>query len=158
MTIRAILFSALALCACAQTPPPAPPAPEPTPAPLPQPRTEHGRLVYDDMVRLNAELTAPGVAAAQIGQTANLGDGLSVRPIAIIEDSRCPRGTRCLWPGRMRILALVAGVETELTLDEAHETAHGAVVFAVASPSAWADWPSGELGPRPANRFGFRRD
>lgn len=111
-----------------------------------------------DLDRLDAELRAPGVVSAEVGQTADLGAGLTVRPYAIVEDSRCPRNAACLWEGRMRIRAAVSGVERELTLGQMLETPDGVVAFVVASPGTWAEWPSDELGPRPAYRFGFRRE
>jgi hypothetical protein len=120
-------------------------------------RTELGRLIQADMARLERELSAPGIVATEIGATADLGNGLNVRPIAIIEDSRCPQNVDCLWAGRMRIRASVSGRDVELQLGETTQTPSGAVEFAIASPGAWADWPSDELGPRPAYRFGFRR-
>jgi hypothetical protein len=136
--MRALLFSVLALAACASPAPP--PSPAPTSAPQPAP-----------------QVSAPGIVATEIGATADLGNGLNVRPIAIIEDSRCPQNVDCLWAGRMRIRASVSGRDVELQLGETTQTPSGAVEFAIASPGAWADWPSDELGPRPAYRFGFRR-
>jgi hypothetical protein len=109
------------------------------------------------LARLDAELHAPGVVSAGAGELADLGGGLTVRPFAIIEDSRCPHNTQCLWAGRLRIRAAVSGRESELTLGEALQTPNGTIVFVVASPVAWSEWPSAELGPRPAHRFGFRR-
>ncbi len=155
--MRAFLFSVLLLTACAT---PAP-APQPTPTPAPQPalqvRTDLGRQVQADMARLDRELRAPGIYATEIGATANLGNGITVRPLAIIEDSRCPQNVQCLWEGRMRIRANVSGRDMELQLGEAFETPQGAVEFVIASPGPWAEWPSDEVGPRPAYRFGFRR-
>jgi len=156
--MRAFFFTVLLLAACASPAPPAPPpTPPPAPAPMPEPRTELGRQVHADMQRLDRELSASGIVVAEIGQSANLGGGLTVRPLAIIEDSRCPRNVQCLWAGRMRIRAMVSGVDTELELGQPYQSDHGVVVFAIASPGAWAEWPSEELGPRPAYRFGFRR-
>jgi hypothetical protein len=116
-----------------------------------------GRLIQADIERLDAALHAPSVVAAEVGQIADLGGGLVIRPYAIIEDSRCPPGTRCLWPGRMRIRASVSGRESELELGQTLETPNGAFTFVAASPSPWPEWPHDELGPRPAYRFGFRR-
>lgn len=152
--MRTVLFAALLLAACAS------PAPQPHPAPAPQPapviRTELGRQIQADMARLDRELAAPGIYATEIGATIDLGAGLSVRPLSVIEDSRCPSNAQCLWAGRMRILANVSGRQTELTLGETTETQSGAVSFVIASPGPWAEWPSDELGPRPPYRFGFR--
>ena len=125
---------------------------------MPEPTSQLGRQIHADMARLDAALRAPGIVSAGTGQTADLGGGLTVRPIAIIEDSRCPLNVTCLWAGRLRLRALVAGIDTELTLGEGYyQSARGIVHFEIASPGPWAEWPSDELGPRPAYRFGFRR-
>jgi hypothetical protein len=155
--LRAFPFAILLLAACAQAPahmdPPAPAVAPPPPALSPL-----AREVHDELVGLDAELSAPGVASAEIGQTADLGGGLYVRPYAIVEDSRCPHHTQCLWEGRMRIRVSVSGRESELILGGALDTPNGRVRFVAVSPGAWAEWPSSELGPRPAYRFGFRGD
>lgn len=152
--MRAFLFSALLLAACALPGAGADPAPPP---PMPAPHSQLARQIQADMARLDAELRAPGVVSAGAGETADLGNGLTVLPVAIIEDSRCPQNAACLWEGRMRIRARVSGRARELTLGESLQTPNGAIVFAVASPGPWAEWPSDELGPRPPYRFGFRR-
>lgn len=155
--MRSFLFSALLLAACASPAPPVQPAPTPTPPPVYTIRTELGRAIHADMARLDRELSAPGIYATEIGATANLGAGLTVRPLAIIEDSRCPRNVQCLWEGRMRLRANVSGSDAELTLGETLDTPNGAIAFEIASPGPWSEWPADELGPRPAYRFGFRR-
>lgn len=153
--MRAVLFAVLMLSACAsptQAPAPAPSAPAPSRALSP-----YAQQVHDQVQQLNHELTAPGVVAAGFGQAADLGGGLIVRPFAIVEDSRCPGNTRCLWEGRLLIRASVSGQDAVLRLGEAFETPAGTVEFVVVSPGAWTEWPSEELGPRPAHLFGFRR-
>ena len=42
---------------------------------------------------------------ARIGQAVYV-DGPIIKPIAVIEDSRCPAEVQCVWPGRVRIKAL----------------------------------------------------
>lgn len=154
--MRALALSVLMLAACAQ-PGHVEPMPPPAPAPMPAPHSQLGRQIHADMARLDAELRTPGVVAAEIGQTADLGGGLTVRPLAIIEDSRCPLNATCLWAGRMRIRALVSGRDSELELGQSFTASNGVIVFVIASPGPWAEWPSDELGPRPAFRFGFRK-
>jgi hypothetical protein len=158
MSVLRALVLALVLTGCAPTP-----APEPQPAPAPAPRrptalSPFAQQIQADLTRLDAELRAPGVVSAGAGETAELGGELTVQPFAVIEDSRCPLNVTCLWAGRLRIRAAVSGRESELTLGEALQTPNGAILFVVASPGAWAEWPSEELGPRPAYRFGFRRE
>src|SRR5262245_3093654 len=115
--MRAIVFAALLLAACAA--PAGPVVADPAPAlPLAQ-------QIRADMARLEGELRADGVVAAKIGETADLGGGLVVRPLAIIEDSRCPSNVQCIWAGRLRVRANVSGDDVELTLGEPAQTAHG---------------------------------
>ena len=154
--MRAFILATLLLGACAS-----PPVEAPTPVPsMPAPSrvlSPFAQQVHDQLLHLDAELSAPGVVTAEFGQTADLGGGLNVQPIAIVEDSRCPGNTRCLWEGRLLIRALVSGRDSVLRLGEALATPSGTIEFVAVSPGAWSEWPSNELGPRPANRFGFRR-
>lgn len=140
-----VLLIALALAACA------------TPAPsggvdranLP----EHIRM---DLEQRDQALAAPGVVAAGLNQRADLGGGLVVRPLEVLEDSRCPQNARCVWAGRLRLRVNVEGVgEREITLDEAAaETPRGSFSLVIASPGPWTDLPQGAV----VYRFGFRRD
>lgn len=142
--MRAILFAALALAACAS---PAGGAPEQ--APLPQ-------HIREDLAQRDAALAEPGVVAVRINETADLGDGLRVRPLEVLEDSRCPQNARCVWAGRLRVRVAVEGVgEREVILDEAAtQTPRGAFALVAVSPGPWTDWPENRLPPY---RFGFRR-
>jgi hypothetical protein len=143
--MRAFVFVALMLAACTS---PAGGGTTP-PAQLP----EHIRM---DLAQREAALRAPGVVAAGIGQTADLGNGLRVRPLEVVEDSRCPQNARCVWAGRLRVRVNVEGVgEREVILDEAAvETPRGSFTMVAASPGPWTDWPEDQ---RPPYRFGFRR-
>lgn len=44
---------------------------------------------------------------AAIGETATVG-GLTIRPLALLEDSRCPASVQCVWAGQVRIRAAIA--------------------------------------------------
>ena len=51
---------------------------------------------------------------ANSGPTAALGEvaypnGLYVRPITVVEDSRCPEQVRCVWAGRIIVRARMKG-------------------------------------------------
>lgn len=144
--MRAVLFAAFALAACAS---PAGEVGDPTPTPLPQ-------HIQMDLDQRAAALRAQGVMAAGIGETADLGNGLRVRPLEVLEDSRCPQNARCVWAGRLRLRVIVNGVgEREIILDEAPvETPRGSFALVAVSPGRWTDWPE---GAKPAYRFGFRR-
>lgn len=153
--MRTIFLSALMLAACAQPATPATTAtPEPTPASALSPAAQQIRA---DLARLDQALREPGTVAASLNETADLGGGLTVRPLQIIEDSRCPADVECIWAGRLRLRTDVSGQAVEMTLGEPTQTAHGAVLLAIAKPSPFASWPENEIGPRPPYRFGFRR-
>lgn len=146
--MRAIVFAAFALAACAS--PAAGPSSGAGPqAPLPQ-------HIREDLEQRDAALRAPGVFVARIGETADLGHGLLVRPLEVVEDSRCPGDVDCVWAGRLRLRVAVEGAgECEVILDDAAvATPRGAFALVAVSPGTWADWPQDQ---RPPYRFGFRR-
>lgn len=68
---------------------------------------------------LAACATVPPLAA---GPTAGLSgtaqvDGLRVRPLSILEDSRCPAGVQCIWAGRLIVQVEVKGGNSREQLD-----------------------------------------
>lgn len=149
--MRAALIAVVALAACAQ------PSPRATPE-TSAPQSEIAQRIIADLARLDAELAAEGIAAAGFGETADLGGGLTIRPIDVKEDSRCPADVDCFWEGRLVLRADIAGTERELTLGTPLETPQGTVLLAVAKPSPFDRWPATEMGgPPPPYRFGFRR-
>lgn len=112
--------------------------------------------IREDLAQREAALAAPGVVAAGVNQRADLGGGLVVTPLEVLEDSRCPQNARCVWAGRLRLRVQVEGLgEREVILDEAAvSTPRGAFALVAALPGPWTDWPE---GARPPYRFGFRR-
>lgn len=146
--IRAILFAVVALAACAS------PAADPSGGGGPQaPLPQH---IVEDLAQRDAALRASGVVAARIGETADLGHGLRVRPLEVVEDSRCPGDVDCVWAGRLRVRVAIEGAgECEVILgDAAVATPRGAFALVAVSPGTWSDWPQDQ---RPPYRFGFRR-
>lgn len=141
--MRAIMFAVLALAACASN------AGGEGAAPLPQ----HIQMDIDQRAEA---LRAPGVAAAGLDQSADLGGGLIVRPLEVLEDSRCPQNARCVWAGRLRLRVSVEGVGDVDVIDngEAVQTPRGAFALVAVSPGPWTDWPEQR---RPGYRFGFSR-
>jgi hypothetical protein len=85
-------------------------------------------------------------------------DGPKIRPIKLIEDSRCPMNARCIWAGRVRIL--VAWVKpggdqnVELTLGEPVPIADGSLTLTDVKPSKMAG-EGKELSPSDY-RFSFQ--
>lgn len=101
---------------------------------------------------------APGVVEVRLGGTARLGD-VAVRPIAVLEDSRCPSDVDCVWAGRLRLRAAVSGVgETELILGQPLTLPGGDSLTLVAAAPAPRHRPPPGAETGPATRFAFRRD
>jgi len=73
-----------------------------------------------------------------LGQKANVGP-LIVTPLAIVEDSRCPTDTQCVWAGRVRIDAAINDERHELTLGQTAAVAGGTLVLAEVRPAKVAD-------------------
>ncbi|MBL8538297.1 MAG: hypothetical protein JNM59_12900 [Hyphomonadaceae bacterium] len=143
--MRAVLFAALLLASCAQAGG-APAAPTSSAA-LPEEYSAN-------LSRLDQELRMPGIVAVGIGETADLGDGLRVRPIEVVQDSRCPANVDCVWAGVLRVRVAVAGDgERVIALREPATASRGAFVLEVVSPSRWSPQPE----PGRPYRFGFRR-
>lgn len=102
-------------------------------------------LVASTLLFTAACATIPAVKSDGIdvsfGQTAYV-DGPKIRPIKIIEDSRCPMNARCVWAGRVRIL--VAWVKSdgeqhvELTLGEPVPLTDGVLTLTAVNPSKMA--------------------
>jgi len=96
---------------------------------------------------LSACATVPPATAsptAALGQTAYV-DGLRVRPLSIVEDSRCPINAICVWAGRLVVRAEVSGGNwrqtRDLELRKPEPIADGQLTLMEASPSKMADQP-----------------
>lgn len=98
-----------------------------------------------------AEATGP---SAGLGGVARAGP-LRIRPVRVIEDSRCPMNARCVWAGRLILRAEVrtGGLMSnlDLTLGEAAEANGGELTLEQVVPDRMAGRP---LDPR-AYRFTF---
>ncbi len=53
---------------------------------------------------------ATGVESARLGEPARF-SGLTLTPVMVAEDSRCPTGATCVWAGRARVSTAVATVD-----------------------------------------------
>ncbi|HEV7661050.1 MAG TPA: hypothetical protein VGO55_14525 [Allosphingosinicella sp.] len=101
---------------------------------------------------------AAGTVEVRLGGTARLGD-VSVRPIAVIEDSRCPADVACVWAGRLRLRAAITRLgETELILGQPLALPGGGSLTLVAALPAPRHRPPPGAETGPATRFAFRRD
>jgi hypothetical protein len=100
------------------------------------------------------------VPSAHAGPTAGLGqvaytNGLRVRPLEVLEDSRCPALVRCVWEGRLVLRAEVIGGSwhqtRDLELGKPQQIADGTLTLIAAEPRKAAP---GQIDPR-AYRFTF---
>jgi hypothetical protein len=97
-----------------------------------------------------------GTSTAGFGKVASVGP-LRVRPIALVEDSRCPINARCIWAGRLILKAQVelrGGGEqltTNLTLGSPYIVGADQLTLVSAEPAREAR----AKGNPPANRFTF---
>ena len=91
---------------------------------------------------------------AGLGQSANV-NGLRVRPLRVVEDSRCPVNAVCVWPGRIIVATEVGGGSwkeiRDLELGKPQQIADGALTLVEAQPQKTA---GAEADPR-AYRFRF---
>ena len=106
---------------------------------------------------LAACATVPPASAgptSAFGQAAYV-NGLNVRPIKIIEDSRCPINAVCVWAGRVVVRSDVHGGSwhkiLDLELGKPQQIADGALTLVSVQPSKLA---GAETDPR-AYRFTF---
>ena len=102
-----------------------------------------------------SESTTTGTPTAGFGQTANVGP-LRVKPVKLIEDSRCPSDVQCVWAGRITVQAEIdggAGAEVApLTLGSPLDLGGFSVMLVSAEPGKLA----GKQIERANYRFTFQ--
>jgi len=93
----------------------------------------------------------PTVGLSQLADT----NGIRVRPIEVVEDSRCPALVRCVWAGRIVVRSEVIGGSWSRTLDlelgNPQHVADGALTLIAVVPGTM---PGAKIDPR-AYRFTF---
>jgi hypothetical protein len=93
---------------------------------------------------------------AAIGEVATVG-GIRVRPVELLEDSRCPASVQCVWAGQVRVLVDInradgARQQRDLTLGKPQNIDWGMLTLIDVQPPKLAP---GETDPR-TYRFTFR--
>ena len=149
-----ITWLLLALAGCAQSGPPGATntvGPDPGPAP---PLSEEYRAMLESVERPFRE---PGTVTARLGEEVQVGN-VRVRPLAVLEDTRCPIDLDCVHGGSFRLRVSVSGIgETEMRLWQPLPIPGGAPLRLVAvAPPRWHRAPPG-VEPNAPQRFGFRR-
>lgn len=153
--MRTILLL-LALASCAGSPAGQPAAPNtvgPGPGPAP-PLSEEYRAMLESVERRFRE---PGVVTARLNEEVAVGS-VRVRPLAILEDTRCPIDVDCVHGGNLRLRVSISGVgETEMGIWRPLAIPGGAPLRLVAvAPPRWSRPPPAGIDPNEAPRFGFR--
>jgi hypothetical protein len=103
------------------------------------------RLLLLGSLALVACATVPAAAGptARLGGVAVVGD-VRIRPVSVVEDSRCPINARCIWAGRLVLLAEVnyrGGSEEfrgNLTLGEPLQLGRETIILVAAEPGTLA--------------------
>jgi hypothetical protein len=155
----ALVFLALAGCAAStgpnvtadQTPPQAP-SPQPQTPPPPGPDAN----AYRPAIEANeAPFHVPGHVTAHLNEEVQIGD-VRVKPLEVVEDSRCPPDVSCVWAGRVRLRVAVSGAgEPVMEINQPVTVAGGQRLTLVGvAPINWAHPPAG-VDPNEPKRFAF---
>ena len=117
-------------------------------------------LVLLTSLALTACATVPPVQSiptAGLGQIA-AGNGLQIRPIEVVEDSRCPAAVNCVWAGKLTVRARMNGPGWTQIRDFALGVPQAVDQHQVTLVSAEPQKQAGaEIDPR-AYRFTFQFD
>ena len=91
-----------------------------------------------------SEASSTGSPTAGLGQVANV-ENLRIKPVRVIEDSRCPINAVCVWAGRLVVRTEIdsgAGAETaDLVLGTPFDFGGVTVTLVEAQPSKLAGAP-----------------
>lgn len=152
----ALIFLALAGCAASAGPNASadkgsPPPPQPAPGPGPTADAYRASLEA-----LEAPFHVPGAVTAHLGEQVMVGD-LKVKPLEVVEDSRCPIDTECVWAGRLRLRVQLGLSGSEVMELNRPVPVPGGMPLTLtgAMPPNWASPPAG-VDPHEAPRFAFR--
>jgi hypothetical protein len=120
----------------------------------PAPRLEDYRELLASAERPSRE---PGAVTARLNEEVEVGN-VRVRPLAILEDTRCPIDLECMHAGSFRLRVSVSGVgEKELRLWEPLPIPGGEPLLLVAvAPPRWDNPPAG-VDPNALLRLALRR-
>ena len=156
----ALIVLGLAGCAASTAPnttadkaPPQAPAPQPSTPPPPGPTAD----AYRPAIEANeTPFHVPGNVTARLNEEVQIGD-IRVRPLQVVEDSRCPLDVSCVWAGRVRLRVAVSGAgEPVMEMNQPVNVAGGRRLTLVGvAPLNWAHRPAG-VDPNEPKRFAFR--
>ena len=126
-------------------------------ADTPAPPAGPGANAYRAAIEANeAPFRVPGTVTAHLNQEVQIGD-VRVKPLAVLEDSRCPVDVTCIWAGRVRVRVAVSGAgEPVMEIGQPVDVAGGRrLILTGVAPINWAHPPAG-IDPNAPKRFAFR--
>ncbi len=83
-----------------------------------------------------------GTVTARLGEEVRLGT-LRIRPVAVLEDSRCPVDVTCVWAGRIRVRVAVSSVgEPVMELNQPVAVPGGSLSLVAVAPPRWHSPPA----------------
>ena len=143
MRMTGLSLLLLAGCVGESVAPPPPPAPQ---------------LSAETRARIEAierQFTFPGTVTARLGEEVRLGD-IRIRPLELLEDSRCPLDVTCVWAGRVRLRVAISTVgEQVMGQNQPIHVSEGRSLRLVAvAPPPWRNPPPG-YGADAPKRFAF---
>jgi hypothetical protein len=98
-----------------------------------------------------------GTVTARLGEEVRLGN-LRIRPVAVLEDSRCPADVTCVWAGRIRVRVAVSGAgEPVMELNQLVAVPGGSLSLVAVAPPKRHSPPPGVDRNAPQS-FAFRLD
>jgi hypothetical protein len=103
-----------------------------------------------------APFRVPGHVTAHLNEEVRIGD-VRVKPLEVVEDSRCPPDAACVWAGRLRLRVAINGAAAQvMEMNQPVVVAGGQHLTLVgALPIHWALPPLG-VDPNAPKRFTFR--
>ena len=152
------LLLLLTLAGCAASPPGTNAGADRAPPQAPAPQ---GPVLTADSFRAGIEANeapfrVPGTVTAHLNEEVQIGD-VRVKPLEVVEDSRCAEDVTCVWAGRVRLRVAISGAgEQVMEIDQPVNVAGGRRLTLVGvAPLNWAHPPAG-VDPNEPKRFAFR--
>ena len=156
----ALVFLALAGCAASTAPngtadqgPPSLPVPQPEAPPPPGPDAS----AYRAAIEANeAKFHLPGTVTAHLNEEVRIG-GVRVKPLAVVQDNRCPVDVTCIVAGTVQLRVALSGAgEQVMELDRPVNLAGGRRLTLVAAAPLNRARPPAGIDPNEPKRFAFR--